>query len=80
MILLFFYLGIESVFSKTGCDAAAITDMLGGHAGVTNSTILQYLGIVEQRTNELLQLQAFIQAKVKYTITGTMQKSCEFLC
>ena len=60
--------GIDSVFSKTGCDAAAITDMLGGHAGVTDSTVLQYLGIVEQRTNELLQLQAFIQAKVALTV------------
>ena len=52
------------MFSKIGCDSAAITDMLGGHAGVTETTILQYLGIVEQRTNELLQLQAFLQAKV----------------
>lgn len=59
-----FCLGIESVFSKIGCDAVTITDMLGGHAGVTDITVLQYLGIVEQRTNELLQLQAFIQAKV----------------
>ena len=42
--------------------------MLGGHAGVTDSTVLQYLGIVEQRTNELLQLQAFIQAKVEHTM------------
>lgn len=55
--------GIDSVFSKISCDATAITDMLGGHAGVTDTTVLQYLGIVEQRTNELLQLQAFIQAK-----------------
>lgn len=57
-------IGTESVFSKIGCDVATITDMLGGHAGVTDTTVLQYLGIVEQRTNELLQLQAFIQAKV----------------
>ena len=56
--------GVDSVFSKIGCDPTAITDLLGGHAGVTDTTILQYLGIVEQRTNELLQLQAFIQAKV----------------
>ncbi|XP_064383844.1 uncharacterized protein LOC135332862 [Halichondria panicea] len=55
--------GIDSVFSKIGCDSTAITDMLGGHAGVTETTVLQYLGIVEQRTNELLQLQAFLQAK-----------------
>ena len=54
------------MFSKIGCDATAIMDMLGGHAGVTDSTVLQYLGIVEQRTNELLQLQAFIQAKVHF--------------
>ena len=30
---------------------------------MTDTTVLQYLGIVEQRTNELLQLQAFIQAR-----------------
>ncbi len=53
------------MFSKIGCDSTAITDMLGGHAGVTETTVLQYLGIVEQRTNELLQLQAFLQAKVQ---------------
>ena len=56
--------GIESVFSKIGCDVTTITDMLGGHAGVTDSTILQYLGIVEQKTNQILQLQVFIHAKV----------------
>ena len=43
--------GIESVFSKIGCDVTTITDMLGGHAGVTDNTVIQYLGIVEQRTN-----------------------------
>lgn len=57
-------LGIESVFSKIGCDSTAITELLGGHAGVTESTLLQYLGLIEQRTNELLQLQTFLQAKV----------------
>lgn len=60
------YIGIESLFSKIGCDVSTITDMLGGHAGVTDNTVLQYLGIVEQRTNELLQLQAFIHAKVLF--------------
>ena len=56
--------GVDSVFSKIGCDNTAIAELLGGHAGVTDNTVLQYLGIVEQRTNELLQLQAFLQAKV----------------
>ena len=30
---------------------------------VLNPLLLQYLGIVEQRTNELLQLFAFVQAR-----------------
>lgn len=67
------FTGIDSVFSKIGCDATAITDMLGGHAGVTDSTVLQYLGIVEQRTNELLQLQAFIQAKVGMNVSEVFE-------
>ncbi len=55
--------------------------MLGGHAGVTDNTVLQYLGIVEQRTNELLQLQAFIQAKVaKQNIKCSCHKSIYFPC
>ncbi|XP_003382690.1 PREDICTED: outer dynein arm protein 1-like [Amphimedon queenslandica] len=54
---------IESVFSKIGCDNTTITELLGGHAGVTESTMLQYLGLIEQRTNELLQLQVFLQVK-----------------
>ena len=38
--------------------------MLGATAGVTESNMLQYLGIIEQRTNELLAVQAYILAKV----------------
>ena len=56
--------GVESLFNKAGCDSTAITELLGGHAGVTDSNILQYMGIIEQRCNELLHLQSFIQAKV----------------
>jgi hypothetical protein len=56
--------------------------MLGGHAGVTDNTVLQYLGIVEQRTNELLQLQAFIRAKVssQLRVFHVKVKSDHMLC
>lgn len=57
--------GVESLFNKANCDSAAITELLGGHAGVTDNNILQYMGIIEQRCNELLRLQSFIQAKVR---------------
>ena len=70
--------GIDSLFSKIGCDGSSITELLGGHAGVTENTVLQFLGTVEQRTNELLQLQAFIHAKVHHRM-HTLTATCHFL-
>eukprot|EP00794_Sanderia_malayensis_P007809 gene7808-8655_t len=55
--------GIDSLFKKINCDQTSIVDMLGGHAGVSDSNMVQYLGIIEQRTNELLQVQAFVATK-----------------
>jgi len=37
--------------------------MLGGSAGVSDSNLLQYLGLIEQRANELLQLHSFVHVK-----------------
>ena len=37
--------------------------MLGGSAGVLDSNVLQYLGLIEQRANELLQLHSFVCVK-----------------
>jgi len=54
--------GIDSLFNKINCDRSPIVEMLG-EAGVTETNMMQYLGIVEQRTNELLQLFAFVQAR-----------------
>mmetsp|Transcript_31470 Transcript_31470/g.72347 ORF Transcript_31470/g.72347 Transcript_31470/m.72347 type:complete len:561 (+) Transcript_31470:109-1791(+) len=45
--------GIQSIFNKIGCDKSALSEMLGA-TGVTESNMMQYLGIIEQRTNELL--------------------------
>mmetsp|Transcript_37719 Transcript_37719/g.85940 ORF Transcript_37719/g.85940 Transcript_37719/m.85940 type:complete len:557 (-) Transcript_37719:51-1721(-) len=52
--------GIQSIFSKIGCDKSALSDMLGT-TGVTESNMMQYLGIMEQRTNEILQMFAAVQ-------------------
>eukprot|EP00128_Syssomonas_multiformis_P012257 Colp12_sorted_trinity150504_noHs@18467 len=46
---------IQTIFNRIGCDRSAITDMLG-NAGVTETNMMQYLGIIEQRTNEILML------------------------
>jgi len=44
---------IQQLFIKTGCNSAALTEMLGDSA-VTEQNMLTYLAAIEQRTNELL--------------------------
>lgn len=56
--------GIDSLFKKIGCDRSLIDHLLQSHEGVTEENILKYLGIIEERINELLMAQAMIQAKV----------------
>ncbi|CAF1032430.1 unnamed protein product [Rotaria sordida] len=55
--------GIDSLFKKTGCDRRQIENLLQSHEGVTEDNMLRYLGIIEERTNELLTAQATINAK-----------------
>ncbi|XP_057299829.1 coiled-coil domain-containing protein 63-like [Hydractinia symbiolongicarpus] len=55
--------GINSLFTMINCDSSSIVDMLGGHEGITDSNMMQYLGIIEHRTNELIQVQAFASSK-----------------
>ncbi len=47
--------GISEVFNLIGCDSQAVTEMLGT-AGVTESNMMIYLGMIEQRTNLLLKV------------------------
>jgi hypothetical protein len=61
----FFFKGIDSLFKKIGCDRRQIDHLLQSHEGVTEDNMLRYLGIIEERTNELLIAQATIHAKVK---------------
>jgi len=56
--------GIQSIFNKIGCNTAANMELLGNE-GVTENNMMQYLGIIEQRTNEILQLYATTQAQAR---------------
>lgn len=49
--------GIASIFSRIGCASTSVEEMLGNQ-GVTESNMMQYLGIIEQRTTDILQLYA----------------------
>jgi hypothetical protein len=46
--------GIQNIFTKIGCDKSAISDMLGT-TGVTESNMMQYLGIIEQVCHEAIR-------------------------
>jgi DNA repair exonuclease SbcCD ATPase subunit len=45
-------IGIKSIFDRIGCNNESVQEQIGTH-GVTESNMMQYLGIIEQRTNEV---------------------------
>ncbi len=49
---------IWELFNRVGCNTGPVRELLGDDGTVTESNLMAYLGIIEQRTNELLQ--AFI--------------------
>lgn len=53
--------GIHSIFTRLGCNSSSVEEMLGNQ-GVTESNMMQYLGIIEQRTSAVLQQYAASQA------------------
>jgi|MDTB01.3.fsa_nt_gb DNA repair exonuclease SbcCD ATPase subunit len=54
-------IGIQSIFNKIGCNTSAMSEMLADSM-VTEANMMQYLGMIEQRTNEILQLYATVSA------------------
>jgi len=56
--------GIQHIFNKIGCDVSGMSDMLAD-SHVTEVNMMQYLGIIEQRTNEILQAWAMHQSEAE---------------
>lgn len=56
--------GIARIFTKAGCDTENAQSLFGSE-GVTESNMMQYLGLIEQRANELLQQHAATVAESK---------------
>ncbi len=54
--------GIQSIFNKIECNTSAMSELLAGES-VTEANMMQYLGMIEQRTNEILQLWALLQQR-----------------
>nr|XP_040059490.1 coiled-coil domain-containing protein 114 isoform X2 [Gasterosteus aculeatus aculeatus] len=55
--------GVTSIFSKMDCDRSVMEDTLGSSTGSAENNIMSHLGLVEQKTNELLTIRAFLNSK-----------------
>lgn len=66
--------GVWNIFNKIGCNTPSIRDMLG-EGNVTENNLMQYLGIVEQRTNELLQTYATAERYAGHSVTTTARQT-----
>ena len=47
---------VREIFNRVGCNTATVRELLGDN-GVTESNLLPHLGIVEQRTTELVHVR-----------------------
>jgi hypothetical protein len=45
--------GVSSIFERIGCNTEIVPELIGS-TGVTESNMMHYLGVIEQRTNEVL--------------------------
>jgi hypothetical protein len=48
--------GIADLFDRIGCNTPAVRDLLGEEE-LSEANLMAYLGIIEQRTNEILQVR-----------------------
>lgn len=48
---------VQSLFQKFGCSTPAVRTILGD-SGITDTNMLQYLSLIEQRVTEILQVYA----------------------
>lgn len=55
-------IGIQSIFDRVGCNTELVPELIGS-TSVSESNMMYYLGVIEQRTNEVLQMYAACQSK-----------------
>ncbi|XP_015733974.1 coiled-coil domain-containing protein 63 isoform X2 [Coturnix japonica] len=51
---------IEVLFKENNCDATKIREQLGDNGQITDLNLMQYLGLVEKKTNELLLMESIL--------------------
>ena len=53
-------IGIQSIFNKMECNSSTLMSEIMQDSTVTEANMMQYLGMIEQRTNEILHAYALI--------------------
>ncbi|KFP12687.1 Coiled-coil domain-containing protein 63, partial [Egretta garzetta] len=53
--------GMEALFRDTSCDATKIMKQLGENGKVTDLNLMQFFGLVEKKTNELLLMESILR-------------------
>jgi len=66
--------GISNMFEQAGCGTPAVRSLLG-EEGVSEGNMMQYLGILEQRTNEILQVSITTSVSISVSITTSVSIS-----
>ena len=60
---------IANTFDRVGCSQKALEDMLGLNVPINTNNMIVYLGQIEQRANELLNILHYVNIKV----SGSLQ-------
>ena len=63
---------IYETFVRLGCSQKALEDMLGLNVPINTNNMIVYLGQIEQRANELLNILHYVNLKVR-SATRTLQ-------
>ncbi|KAF1527066.1 Coiled-coil domain-containing protein 63, partial [Eudyptes sclateri] len=53
--------GMEALFKEISCDAVKIMKQLGDKGQITDLNLMQFLGLVEKKTNELLLMESILR-------------------
>ncbi|XP_019362789.1 PREDICTED: coiled-coil domain-containing protein 63 [Gavialis gangeticus] len=54
---------VAFLFKQTNCDATKIKEQLGESDEITDLNLMQYFGVIEKKTNDLLLTEAFVRYK-----------------
>ena len=65
--------GINTLFDKIGCRQMPECSDALAQGAVSEATLMQYLGMIEQRTNELLQLWTYVDSCVRIVHLGRLR-------